>query len=40
MFVIELIYKAELAEVDAAMKPHVAFLNKHYRAGTFLRNSQ
>jgi uncharacterized protein YciI len=36
MFVIELVYKVDLAEIDAAMKPHVAFLDKHYRAGTFL----
>jgi len=36
MFVIELIYKAPLVEIDAAMKEHVAFLNKHYAAGTFL----
>jgi len=36
MFVIELIYKADLAEIDAHMKAHVAFLNKHYDAGHFL----
>jgi uncharacterized protein YciI len=36
MFVIELQYKVELAQIDAAMKPHVAYLNKHYDAGTFL----
>ena len=36
MFVIELIYKAELSEIDARMKAHVAFLNKHYASGTFL----
>jgi uncharacterized protein YciI len=36
MFVIELMYKADLAEIDAHMKAHVAFLNKHYAAGTFL----
>ena len=36
MFVIELIYKADLSEIDAHMKAHVAFLNKHYAAGTFL----
>lgn len=36
MFVIELIYKAALSEIDAHMKPHMAFLNKHYAAGTFL----
>jgi uncharacterized protein YciI len=36
MFVIELTYKAELSEIDAAMKAHVVFLKKHYAAGTFL----
>jgi uncharacterized protein YciI len=36
MFVIELIYKADLTEIDRAMKAHVAFLNEHYAAGTFL----
>jgi len=36
MFVIELVYKAPLAKVDAHMKAHVAFLNKHYAAGHFL----
>jgi len=36
MFVIELTYKAELTEIDAHMKAHVAFLDKHYAAGRFL----
>ena len=36
MFVVELIYKAALADIDAAMAAHVVFLNKHYAAGTFL----
>ena len=36
MFVIELIYKADLKKIDAHMKAHVAFLKKHYAAGTFL----
>lgn len=36
MFVIELIYKAELSEIDAHMNAHVAFLKKHYAAGHFL----
>ncbi|HYP77832.1 MAG TPA: YciI family protein [Polyangiaceae bacterium] len=36
MFVIELIYKAELSEIDAHMKAHVAFLDKYYAAGNFL----
>ena len=36
MFIIELTYKADLAKIDAHMKAHVAFLNKHYAAGRFL----
>lgn len=36
MFVIELIYKAELAAIDARMKAHVNFLRKYYAAGNFL----
>jgi uncharacterized protein YciI len=36
MFIIELTYKADLAQIDAHMKAHVAFLNKHYAAGRFL----
>jgi uncharacterized protein YciI len=36
MFVIELIYKADLAEIDANMRDHVAFLDKYYAAGNFL----
>jgi len=36
MFVIELIYKAPLSEIDASMRAHMAFLNKHYTSGHFL----
>jgi uncharacterized protein YciI len=36
MFVIELIYKASLAEIDAAMAAHMTFLKKYYAAGNFL----
>jgi uncharacterized protein YciI len=36
MFVIELSYKADLAEIDAHMAAHVAFLKKYYAAGNFL----
>lgn len=36
MFVVELIYKAPLADIDAAMASHVAFLKAHYDAGHFL----
>ena len=36
MFVIEIIYKAALAEIDAHMAAHVRFLKKYYAAGNFL----
>lgn len=36
MFVIELIYKADLAKIDAQMPAHMKFLKKHYAAGHFL----
>jgi uncharacterized protein YciI len=36
MFVIELIYTADLGEIDAHMAAHVRFLTKHYAAGNFL----
>ena len=36
MFVIELIYKADLAEIDAHMKAHMVYLKKYYAAGNFL----
>lgn len=36
MFVIELIYKAPLAQIDAHMRAHVKFLNKYYASGHFL----
>lgn len=36
MFVIELIYKASLAEIDAQMPAHVRFLKKYYASGHFL----
>jgi uncharacterized protein YciI len=36
MFIIELSYKADLTTIDARMAAHVAFLNKHYAAGTFV----
>jgi uncharacterized protein YciI len=36
MFVIELVYKAALTEIDAHMQAHVAFLKKYYAAGNFL----
>jgi len=36
MFVIELIYKADLSEIDAHMAAHVVFLKKYYASGNFL----
>lgn len=36
MFVIELIYKADLEEIDAQMRAHMVFLRKQYAAGRFL----
>lgn len=36
LFVVELVYKAPLAAIDAAMPAHVRFLKKHYASGTFL----
>jgi uncharacterized protein YciI len=36
MFVIELMYKVELAQIDANMRAHLAFLKKYYASGHFL----
>lgn len=36
MFIVELIYKADLKEIDAHMRSHMAFLKKHYAVGRFL----
>ena len=36
MFVIELIYKVDLAEIDRHMAAHVKFLKKYYASGNFL----
>lgn len=40
MFVIELVYKVDLKQIDAAMKPHVAWLDKHYATGTFVASGR
>ncbi len=40
MFVIELTYTVDLAEIDAAMKAHVAWLQRHYAAGTFIASGR
>jgi uncharacterized protein YciI len=36
MFVIELIYKVPLAQIDRHMAAHVKFLKKYYASGHFL----
>ena len=36
MFVIELVYKVALTEIDAHMTAHVKFLKKYYASGNFL----
>ena len=36
MFVIELVYKADLAQIDAHMAAHVRFLKKYYASGHFV----
>ena len=36
MFVIELVYKVDLKEIDAHMTAHVKFLKKYYASGQFL----
>ena len=36
MFVIELVYKADLKDIDAQMRAHMAFLKKQYAEGRFL----
>lgn len=36
MFIIELSYQVPLERIDAAMKRHMAYLDRHYAAGTFV----
>jgi uncharacterized protein YciI len=36
MFIIELVYKADLNRIDKHMATHVKFLKKYYAAGHFL----
>jgi uncharacterized protein YciI len=36
MFIIELTYTADLADIDAHLRAHLRFLKTHYDAGTFL----
>ena len=36
MFIIELLYKADLKRIDALMGAHMKFVRKYYAAGNFL----
>jgi uncharacterized protein YciI len=36
MFVIELVYKVPLEQIDARMRAHMAFIKKYYASGHFL----
>ena len=36
MFILELTYTADLAEIDGSMKAHMRWLNAQYAAGRFL----
>ena len=40
MFVIELVYLVDLAQIDAAMKAHMAFVRAQYAAGTFVMSGR
>ena len=40
MFVIELVYKVPLTEIDAKMRAHVAFLKKYYASGNFVASGR
>ncbi|MBZ5858592.1 YciI family protein [Flavihumibacter profundi] len=40
MFIIELTYKVPPAEIDAAMVPHVKYLDKYYHKGIFLASGR
>lgn len=33
-------YKVDLAQIDAAMNPHMAWLNKHYASGAFVASGR
>lgn len=40
MFIVELAYKVDLSQIDAAMRPHMAFLKQHYAAGRFVASGR
>ncbi|WP_033215699.1 YciI family protein [Kitasatospora phosalacinea] len=40
MFILELTYTAPLERVDALLPAHIAWLERHYAAGTFLASGR
>jgi uncharacterized protein YciI len=40
MFVIELVYTADLSDIDAAMPQHMAFLKREYAKGRFVMSGR
>lgn len=40
MFIIELIYKVPLNQIDEYMESHVQFLNAHYSSGKFIASGR
>lgn len=36
MYIIELTYTADLAQIDKAMRAHIQFVNAHYASGHFV----
>ena len=40
MFIIELIYTADLAKIDGAMRAHMRFLGAHYASGHFIASGR
>lgn len=40
MFIVELMYKAELREIDAHMTEHMRFLDRHYASGHFVASGR
>jgi uncharacterized protein YciI len=40
MFIIELTYKADLSEIDLAMRAHMTFVRKYYASGHFLMSGR
>jgi uncharacterized protein YciI len=40
LFIIELTYTADLARIDAHMRPHMQFLKKYYASGHFVMSGR